>query len=384
MNSIVLPDYKNSILNITSSILKSYGINSRYSTLDLLDSVLEKRYKNVVLMIFDGMGIDILENNLPDDSFLRRNNRQHITSVFPCTTTAAMTAYYSGLSPNEHGWLGWSLYFKEFSRFVDIFTNQDSFTKTSIGGINVANKLMPYKTIFEKINEATDAKIKSYTIMPSAVDFYKYPNTHMKVDSSAQICSNIIKLCNDHDRKFIMSYWYEPDSTMHKVGCYTGETKTQMGLFNRQIEKMCSKLNDTLIIISADHGHINISREVFLNDIPEIGECLIMPPSIESRALSLFIKPEMQHTFIERFNKHFGDCFILYSKEEVIQNKLFGNGVSHKKIHDFLGDYLACATGNTMIRYKTLNSQVRQTYKGQHAGLTPQEMLVPLIMIDKK
>ena len=97
MNSIVLPDYKNSILNITSSILKSYGINSRYSTLGLLDSALEKRYKNVVLMIFDGMGIDILENNLPDDSFLRRNNRQHITSVFPCTTTAAMTAYYSGV-----------------------------------------------------------------------------------------------------------------------------------------------------------------------------------------------------------------------------------------------------------------------------------------------
>jgi len=65
----------------------------------------------VVLMAFDGMGVDILEKHLPRESFLRENMIRYVTSVFPSTTTAAMTAYYSGLSPNEHGWLGWSLYF---------------------------------------------------------------------------------------------------------------------------------------------------------------------------------------------------------------------------------------------------------------------------------
>ena len=45
--------------------------------------------------------------------------KKELTSVYPCTTVAAMTSYRSGISPNEHGWLGWTLYFKETNRIVD-------------------------------------------------------------------------------------------------------------------------------------------------------------------------------------------------------------------------------------------------------------------------
>lgn len=65
------PDYAHSIVNTTSSILKRYGCSCRYKPLALLDERLKTRHRNVVLMVFDGLGSDILERNLPADSFLR-------------------------------------------------------------------------------------------------------------------------------------------------------------------------------------------------------------------------------------------------------------------------------------------------------------------------
>ncbi len=325
---------------------------------------------------------DMLRNNLPENSFLISNIVSEIKSVFPCTTTAAMTTYYSGLSPNEHGWLGWSLYFKEYSRTIDAFTNQDSFTKENAGEKHAAYTIMPYETIFEKINKATGGKTQIYTIIPSGISLPEYPNTNIKVNNTEQICNNVKSLCAKCKNKFIMSYWFEPDASMHTHGCYAQQVKMQIGMINRQVEEMCNGLEDTIVIISADHGLINIDKEIYLNDIPEIDECLVMPPSIESRAVSLFIKPEMKSIFEERFKKLFGSSFDLYTKDEIMQSKFFGYGFQHKKIDDFTGDYIACATGDVMLRYKTVNSENEYKFKGHHAGLMAEEMLVPLIIIE--
>ena len=44
------PDYKRSILSISSSILKKYGLESIYPSLKELDEILEGNYKNVVYL----------------------------------------------------------------------------------------------------------------------------------------------------------------------------------------------------------------------------------------------------------------------------------------------------------------------------------------------
>lgn len=51
-----------------------------------------------------------------------------IKAVFPPTTVASINTLESGKSPKEHAWLGWSLYFHEWDRFIDIFPYQDSLT----------------------------------------------------------------------------------------------------------------------------------------------------------------------------------------------------------------------------------------------------------------
>jgi hypothetical protein len=48
MSQIVFPDYDHSILNITSSILKHYGVDFGYQTIKQLDQRLEKNPRNVI------------------------------------------------------------------------------------------------------------------------------------------------------------------------------------------------------------------------------------------------------------------------------------------------------------------------------------------------
>lgn len=54
-NEIVMPNYEHCILNTITSILKYYNVETKHKSLESLDKVLEKRYKNVVLLILDGL-----------------------------------------------------------------------------------------------------------------------------------------------------------------------------------------------------------------------------------------------------------------------------------------------------------------------------------------
>ena len=73
-----------------------------------------------------------------------------------------------------------------------------------------------------------------------------------------------------------------------------------------------------------------------------------------------------------------GDDFILLTKEEVFDKNIFGFGTPHPRTNDFVGDFLAIATGekSLFIKREEIN------FIGVHAGLTEDEMIVPFIAIE--
>ena len=113
MNKIVYPDYNNCILNTITSVLKYYNVECNHNSLNVLDEKLKKKYKNIIFIVLDGMG-DVILNNISKDGFFNLNKLTTVTSVYPSTTTAALTTYYSGMPPYESGWVAWSQYFREY------------------------------------------------------------------------------------------------------------------------------------------------------------------------------------------------------------------------------------------------------------------------------
>ena len=135
MNKPVLPDYSNCGLNVASSVLRHFGAPCSHPTHPDVDALLgRKQYKNIVVMLFDGLGMATIADHLPKDSFLASHIARQMTAVFPSTTVAATTSIESGDSPCEHGWLGWSMYFYQIDRMVDVFVNLDSWTGKPMGG----------------------------------------------------------------------------------------------------------------------------------------------------------------------------------------------------------------------------------------------------------
>ena len=72
---IVKNNYNECITNLACSIRKYYELDYRHNTLSYIDSLLEEyKPKNVVTILCDGLGSNILDRTLDTDSFLSRIN----------------------------------------------------------------------------------------------------------------------------------------------------------------------------------------------------------------------------------------------------------------------------------------------------------------------
>ena len=115
-------NYNETLTNLACSIRKYFDLDYKHKTLDYIDKILEERKpKNVVTILFDGMGSNIIDKILPEDSFFIKHRIKTITTVFPATTVAATTSIRTGLNPIETGMLGWSIYFKDIDKIINIF-----------------------------------------------------------------------------------------------------------------------------------------------------------------------------------------------------------------------------------------------------------------------
>lgn len=359
-------EYGNTIANLGCSILKYFGLETTGNpTLKAADALLKKKYKNVVILLLDGLGLEIMKSNLAPDGFLNTHLAATYSSVFPPTTVAATTSLDSGLYPSQHGWLGWTCYYKALDKNVVVYHNTDD-EGNPLEESNVAWKYYPYPRI---INQLKKQGIKTYNVSPFG---------NVKADSFEEICYHIKDLCKTADQKYIYGYWMQPDAIMHKRGCHSSAAKASIKEMENEIEKLSLSLEDTLLIITADHGHID-SDGVVITDYPRISECLTRMPSMEPRALNLFVKEDKKEQFEAEFTKAFGDKFKLYTKEMVIKEQLLGTGKNHEHLDDLLGDYLAVAVSNLTI-YNTRAE--KDACIGVHAGLTKEEMEIPLIAIE--
>ena len=70
-------NYERSLLSLTASVLNHFGVKTKHSPLPEFDRLLEKNYKNVVIMLFDGLGVSAINEHLPADSFLRKHFLGH-------------------------------------------------------------------------------------------------------------------------------------------------------------------------------------------------------------------------------------------------------------------------------------------------------------------
>jgi predicted AlkP superfamily pyrophosphatase or phosphodiesterase len=363
-----MPNYKHSIMNVSRSFLKHYGLYDQSDTILKLDEQLKKNYKHIIYMLLDGLGDNLLRLHLKEDDFFRKHQIDTITSVFPPTTVAATNAVLAAKPPISTGYLGWVQYFKDMDMQGVVFMDVDYYTHVK-SPVSFQKTYLSYQTIVDQVGHARN-DVSTSVLFPDFVEGgSKTFNEHIKR------LQDIIKINN---QSFTYVYWTSPDLEAHEHGIASDKVKSVVKDLNKRVEAFSKTLkNDTLMVIIADHGLIDVDT-IILTDDDVMMSCLLRMPSFEPRATNFFIKDGMHDVFEKHFKSTYKDAFKLLTKEEIIHAKLFGEGTKHVLFDDFLGDFVAIAIDKYMF-----GMSKGAHFKAHHAGLTQQELDVPLIIYAK-
>lgn len=353
-----------SIATLACSLLAGYGLSTPNPTLPEVDECLVRAPRNVVLLLLDGLGYDILRRHLPANAFLCRHLFGTLSSVFPPTTAAAATALESGLFPAQSGWLGWSVYWPELHTNVNLYPNT-----TSDGIIaskeHLGRTYLGFPTLVQRIGKET--KVSSAALSG-------------ELGTCTALLEGIGALCRQPGQHFIYAYLDQPDSLLHKKGCTSEEVTEFLHTIDRWLEDAFRLWPETLLFLTADHGFTDVEG-LCLKDFPDLDNTLTLLPSIEPRAMNCFVKPGQQQVFRDALHRATRGTYTLYSREEVCQMALFGPGPEHPRFQAMLGDYLAVArTPLTLFP----NRSYLSTMVAGHGGMTPGEITVPLILAQNR
>jgi len=373
-----LPNYENSIVNLVSTISKSFDAKSRYGQLRTLKS--NELKNNVVLLVVDGLGYEWLKKN-GKGSFLKKNLKARMTSVFPSTTVAALTALQTGLAPQQHGLTGWFMYLKEIGAVSTILRFMPRYTKNEemkLGKAGIAQKdIFGFDSVFDKF-DARVSEISNYgRIGGGKTKMIPYSTMN---DMIKKILSSIK---SEKKRNFVYAYWPGFDLICHEHGVGSREARKEFAMLDKGIEKLAKSLDgNTTLIVTADHGLIDIpeNRRIFLSDHPKLAECLTLPLCGEVRAAYCYVKPSKTKQFERYIRTRFAKQCTLFKSEKLIAKGYYGLFEQNPKLADRVGDYVLIMKDNWTIKDFILGEGLHKLV-AYHGGISKDEMFVPLIVL---
>ncbi len=368
-----------------SSIGGAFGWKSEYGELKMLKSGEIKKYKNVVLIVVDGLGYEYLIKK-GRGSFLKENLRGEMTSVFLPTTASALTSILTGVAPQQHAFTGWYMNFKE----IGVVCNAILFSPRAGG-----ESFSKYKIKFDKILEEESffsklKNVKIYSINPVNIrksDFNLLISKNSKKEYyKKDFFRKIKKVIGIKGRKYVYAYWPFFDEIGHKKGIENKKTLRHFEKFDEDFFKFVNSIKDrdTLFIVTADHGFIDtpLNKIVWIDKHPKIKECLSLPLCGEGRTAYCYVHPSKVKQFEKHVKKEFGKYCWLYKSEELIKKDIFGLFKPNPKLSDRVGDYVLLCKDNYFIKDKLeVKEEEKKIHIGHHGGISRNEMLVPLVVV---
>lgn len=377
---IRFPDYSRSLPALSVRIAAYLGLEEKTQPFpcDELERALEKKPMRVCILVFDGLGSAQIERHFMRDGFLSSHLAGHIDSVFPPTTAAAMNSLYSGMEPSRHGWLGWSLYFMQAGRTIDLFPRVDSVTKASVEGLFDPWSALAYTPILDR---ARDAGLSTGFVAPKGL---LMPGLRHTPTLGAKDLDEWFEFVRQQGREegpgLTMAYWPEPDYSLHRHGPESPRVERIARDIDAGLRSLSAALSkDDLVIVTGDHGHTEVDEYIDLGKITAINEAMLMPPYLEARAAFFFVRQERRQSFERAVRESLGRDFFMLTREEIFTQELFGpREGSHPLFDSFVADYLVIATGKKALKYYEPLHDHGGDYPSHHAGLTEKEMRVPL------
>lgn len=383
---MALPDYHGgSIVNLMQSIVAGLGdgtAESDYPPHRDVPPVLLAESRHVVLMVIDGLGYDYLRRKRPNGVIASLLSGP-MTSVFPSTTTSAVTTFLTADAPKQHALTGWFMWLRE----AGVVAVPLSF-RTRGGGGTLHDAGLVAESIFDRAPAFNQVQRKSFMVQPAHLCSSAYTRAHLGGAVSAPyrtlggFFSRVRRLTASKTPSYIYAYWPDLDTLGHRLGMESRAAAGHLAEIDAQVDRLTEKLKGrgATILITADHGFVDTAPGTWveLEKHPQLEETLAVPLCGEPRAAYCYVRPGAERDFIGYVRERLAKECELVSAEALLEDDYFGLGAAHARLRDRIGHYCLIMRDNFAIRDRVAAGRRVKTMIGVHGGTSEAEMNVPL------
>jgi hypothetical protein len=313
-----------------------------------------------------------------------------ITTVFPTTTSCALTSLSTGAAPSVHGLVGYRQYLPRYGVVADML-------KMSIVGSTGRDELVgPHWTpslvsgcpsIFRRGMGATALSRDRFAgqgftrILYDGATFVGYSTLTDLGHELTRI------LTQPAPPPVTYVYWDELDTIQHLKGPRPELIDLELDQFARVLTFVRVQLPldlavRTTVLITGDHGQVPSSREasVALDLDPTIVPHLARPLAGDRRSGFLVARPGHLDALKEALNARLPPGSRIIPMEAAVSGGLFGPPPYHPELNERLGDLLVLVPSPAGLTYLPPGAALPSRYLlGAHGGLEPDELIVPLV-----
>ena len=378
--NLIMPNYNNlNIVDLVNYLYNKYrGECVTNDNIKKLANIVKLK-KHTVLILIDGMGSNLIDI-LKKSSLLKRNKVANLLTVSPSSTACVLTSVATGAYPSEHGIIGWYNYNRKYDvgYYPLLFTERKQ--NKSLKKYNIKSD-----EIFILNSKLNELKVKTTVLFPDYIYDSTYSNyvANEKIRKSYSTLKDafdqILKITSDEKETFTYLYIPSIDNLEHDNGFDSEIVLAEMDEIENQIKRL--NRSDIVTIVTADHGQTNINKDIVM-DFKKYDKYFYSDPGIDFGMATYYVKKELEQEFIETFNKDFKGRMFLFKTSDFIKNKVFGPTKASQYLLDNLGEYISlCNSDSQYINSCDVDEYYGKT-KGNHSGLTEDEMIIPLIVIE--
>ena len=382
-NTLVRPQSDSpSIVDLSSAVFAWAGTRTPY--LNDKSEAIGTHFADAAHLVFfvaDGLGMCFINRTSPA-SVLWQHLVAELQTVFPSTTPAVMTSLATAAWPNTHGIVGWDMYLDEIDAVATIIRFQRRRDGEPLDRLGVSeHQAYPLPSLCGSIEGGLVSVTPKHLAGTTFSDYWTGRNARfIGYESLAEGVEEVLAVSNSgRSRKVTCLYTDIVDSAAHGFGVDAPETLAALKQIEQSVEQLTSGLPpNARVVLTADHGLLDGPIHEILPGDPIVRH-LRHEPWGDNRQMHFAVHHERVDVFEAEFRQRYGHISFLLTVEEVEALELLGPGSIQPATRKRLGTHIAISRGADALSYKAVDDSASSI--GIHSGLTPDEMLVPLIIV---
>ncbi|MGH7644387.1 MAG: alkaline phosphatase family protein [Gemmatimonadales bacterium] len=322
--------------------------------------------RSVVLLVLDGLGWTMFERHRRILPHLARMAGGHITATAPSTTAAGLTSISTGLTPAQHGVVGYRM--RVDGQVLNVLRWR---TPGGRGNAPDPARIQPTQPFLgRRIPVVTRAEFRDSGFTAAHLrggEFIGWQTTAVLVEQVRRLIAD--------GRRFVYAYYDGVDKVAHAHGLDDGLLAAELVETDRLVGLLLDRLGgDCALVVTADHGQVASSKRHCL-PFGHLDD-LVSASAGEGRFRSLHAKAGAAQDLRAAATERFGDLAWVFTRDELFDGGWLGDGATAEVRHR-LGDVVLAA--HAPVAFVDPAMSCEQRLLSQHGSLTADEMLVPLL-----